>query len=424
MSKLHSAMVVYGAVDDAAARARDRAVIATLPKGFTRSRTFGDRAWSRQVAQVARAAGNAEFHRLDDALDDLSTLALADAVPDDDHLTSCDLRRLYYFTDILDQLRAAGLVECDPAKLDAVRAAVAATKCPDYTTPPGVTTTSVREVNGEYATVLLTTSHRSSVSLDQLKPVLYPTNWPKVSSFFIAMAAHPELMHDEHGWLQLTEVIGTGANAGFQLRTPLKFWMGEHNGSVFVNYDMVDHPAAFAESDRLVVVDNGYIVAVPDDPGNTSAPGVRLHTSKELLIRGMSPTAAANLADRLGWADAGEAMFFDAAGRTDLQDWVPTSSADAQPAPAVGTSTPPWTLPPGNRRQIIRTAQATAVSLLDSTARATGELARRWQDGITPEDVVAIGAGLGDEFSAVVESVFETAVDSVRPAPVGARKEK
>lgn len=423
MSKLHSAMVVYGAVDDAAARARDRAVIATLPKDFTQSRTFGDRAWSRQLAQVARAAGSAEFRRLDDALDDLSTLALADAAPDDDHLTSYDLRRLYYFTNILDQLRAAGLAECDPAKLDAVRAAVAATGCPDHTDPPGVTTTSVRQVNGEYATVLLTTSHSSSVSLEQLKPVLYPTNWPAVSSFFIAMAAHPELSHDEHGWLQLMEVIGTGADAGFQLRTPLKFWMGEHQGSVFVNYDMVDHPAAFADSDRLVVVDNGYIVAVPDDPENTSAPGVRLHTSKELLIRGMSPTAAANLADRLGWADAGEAMFFRAAGRTDLQDWVPSSSADARPAPAVATAAPPWTLPPGNRKQIIRTAQATAVSLLDSTARATGELARRWQDGITPEDVVAIGAGLGDELSTAVESVFDTAVDAVRPAAVGARKE-
>ncbi|GAA1656585.1 hypothetical protein MMUR_53580 [Mycolicibacterium murale] len=424
MSKLHSAMVVYGAVDDAAARARDKAVIAALPDNFRQSRTVGDRAWSRQVEQVARAAGSAEFHRLDDALDDLSTLALAEAVPDDNHLTPFDLRRLYYFTGILDQLRAAGLVKCDPAKLDAVRAAVAATRCPDYIKPPGVTTTSVREVNGEYATVLLTTSHSSSVSLDQLKPVLYPTNWPKVSSFFIAMAAHPELTHDEHGWLQLMEVIGTGADAGFQLRTPLKFWMGEHNGSVFVNYDMVDHPAAFADSDRLVVVDNGYIVAVPDDPGDTSAPGVRLHTSKELLIRGMSPTAAANLADRLGWADAGEAMFFRAAGRTDLQAWAPSSPTDAQPAPAVGISAPPWTLPPGNRKQIIRTAQATAVSLLDSTARSAGELAHRWQNGITPEDIVAIGADLGDELSTVVESVFDTAVDSVRPAAVGAREEK
>ncbi|AQA01679.1 hypothetical protein BVC93_03690 [Mycobacterium sp. MS1601] len=412
-------MVVYGKVDDAVAKTRDKAVIERLPDEFKQSRAFADRGWYTQVEQVAQANNGASFKQLDDALADLTSVGLANATtPDDDNLTAYDLRRLYYFTGILETLKSANLIQFDSVKLEAVKAAIRATGSPDFDKPPSISKTSVREVNGEYATVLLTSSYSASISVEQLKRVLYPVNWPKVSSFFIEMTSIPTLTHDSHGWLQLVEVIGTGANAGFQLRTPLKFWMGEHNGTAFVNYDMVETPAAFIDSDRLVVVDNGYIVAVPDNPSDPSAPGVRLHTSKELLIRGMSPTAAANLADRLGWADAGENMFFEAAGRADLAAWKPSSMADRQAPPAVDTTEPLWTLPPGNRKQIIDTAQKTAGELLDNAAKAFGTFADRWQDGITPEDIIAISTDLGNGLTETYESMFNTAVDAVRPAAV------
>jgi hypothetical protein len=430
MSKLHSAMVIYGAVDDAVVGARSPQIIKLLTERYEQTWQISQRGWYSQIRQLAAAK------EIDDALEDLATVDLAaDAQPTEQVLTKYDLRRLYYNTRILRDLEAAcsaladdepdrALISPDPQKLKAVQERIKHLIPEDYGDPPGTCTSFVREVNGEYATALLTDSFEDKVSVNQLKKVLNPQNWPKVSTFFMAME---DLKVDDFGWQQLMEVIGTGTNAGFRLRTPLKFFMGQlGDGSVFVNYDMVDNASGFKDSDHLVVVDNGYVIAVPAKPGHPEAPGVRLHTSKELLIRGMSPTAAANLACRLGWADAGEGMFFDVAAspgfakRKDLAAWVDSKATKTAPARSVdalenAAGPQSWTLPPGNRKQIFDTAAKTANAVVESTARAFGTFAGRWQDGLTPEDITAVGTELGDELTRTYESMFATAIDAVRP---------
>lgn len=430
MSKLDSAIVVYGAVDDAVVTARNPAIVALLSSLYPQTQKLSERGWFTQVRQLSES----DFTDLDVALTDLADVPLAtDDEPGENALTKYDLRRLYYYAGTLDVLRKAcsklddgdpdkELVRVDAAKLATVRQHIKDEIPDSLATPPAACTSFVRDVKGQYATVLLTDSFDPNVTVEQLKTVLNPKNWPKFSTFFTAME---DLGVDDRGWQQLMEVIGTGTDAGFQLRTPLKFYLGElDDGSVYLNYDMADDAANTPGSDHLVLVDNGYVVATPQAPNAPGQPGVRLCTSKELLISGMSPTAAANLACRLGWADAGDRMFFDVASSPDfskntkLDEWENSvARTPAEPAaPRVAAEPPPWRLPAGNRDQIITTAAAAANNLVASTARAFETFYQHWQDGLTPEEIGTIGTELGDELTRAYESMFATAVNAVRPA--------
>ncbi len=103
-----------------------------------------------------------------------------------------------------------------------------------------------------------------------MEQVLDPVNWAKCSTFFKDMKFRGL---DEQGWSRILEVVGTGSGEGFELNTPLKFWKGEvaEDGSRFVNYDMDDKASADDESDHLVVIDNGYVMATPLDKDKPEA---------------------------------------------------------------------------------------------------------------------------------------------------------
>ena len=281
----------------------------------------------------------------------------------------------------------------------------------------------VRKVRDQYCTVLTTEGFSDKVSIKQMEQVLDPVNWAKCSTFFKDMKFRGL---DEQGWSRILEVVGTGSGEGFELNTPLKFWKGEvaEDGSRFVNYDMDDKASADDESDHLVVIDNGYVMATPLDKDKPEAPGVHLYSSKELLIRGMSPTAAAAMACRLGWADAGDRMFFDIAGlpdndsrKQDLVAWAPSERPRGAPAYSEPQRAPEeiWELPGDNRKQIINTVADESKTVVASAAQAVGNVVDRWQDGIDPEDVAAISNNLGDELTRSFQMLFNTALNSVRP---------
>ncbi len=130
------------------------------------------------------------------------------------------------------------------------------------------------------------------------------------------------------------------------------------------------------------------------------------------------------MACRLGWADAGDRMFFDIAGlpdndsrKQDLVAWAPSERPRGAPAYSEPQRAPEeiWELPGDNRKQIINTVADESKTVVASAAQAVGNVVDRWQDGIDPEDVAAISNNLGDELTRSFQMLFNTALNSVRP---------
>jgi hypothetical protein len=435
MTKLHSLISVYGAIDQAAVAAKSPALSAKFAELLPGTTVLGNRGWYRQVNQIHRSKpGSVEFETLENALDDLKDVDVAKpeegSAPDANTLTKYDLAKLHQTVNALETLKAlsanendpaANVLQFQPATLAAVRSNIEfkvgvhnldSLRCECIS--------AIREVNGEYCTVLLTDSSDLDLTVDALKDILDPLNWPKVNTFFQAIERRDP---SPTGWGRMLEVVGTGDGGAFTLRTPLKYWKGDlPDGGVYLNYDMDDDAFSDAESDHLVVIDNGYIVATPTNPNHPEQPGVRLQTSKELLIRGMSPTAAATLACHLGWADAGKGMFFDTA-RLDprppgLEPWV-ISTEGAPPTPRQPHPPANWSLPATNRNEIITGAQDDANDLLSHAADAFGEFVNYWQDGLTPEDITKVSTTFGTELTRTLQNMFTNAVSTVKPATPG-----
>lgn len=440
MSKLESTIIVYGAIDQAAVAITDPKAKRVMREAFRDSAKYSQRGWFGEFRNLTSGPGTGappvSTAELDAALADLATVTRAtQTAPDADTLTFYDLVRLNHFVKALEALRnlelTAGpaVATVDTTKLAAVRQRIAELIPDDLDRSPTKCGSSVREVNGEYCTVLFTESTNPSISLSELSAVLDPSNWPACSTFFNAIEDRGT---NDRGWGRMLEVVSTGTGGGFTLKTPLKYWKGEipETGSRFINYDLDDNAFTDEASDHLVIVDNGYIVATPFDPQDIDAKGVHLYTSKELLIRGMSPTAAANLACRLGWGDAGEHMFFDIAGlpaddprRAGLTPWEISVERQGAGVSAGPGPRPPDTLvlPTANRNQILDTAAAGAYAVIDSTARAVGSAVGHWQDGLDLDEITEIGKTLGEELTSSYQTLFTTALDAVRPAKADPR---
>jgi hypothetical protein len=444
MSKLHSLLAVYGAIDEAVIAAKSQELSKKFAELLPGTTDLGNRGWYKQVTETANAVprkkpspGN--FESLQNALVDLGNVKRVDfnkgALPDEETLTKFDLSKLYQTLKALPALKelcdktndpAGAFLTFAPATLEATKthleslvpaSELEAAKCE--------CTSSIREVNGEFCTVLLTDSTNEKVSVDQLKDVLDPLNWPKCNTFFQAIEPRKK---SATGWGRMLEVVGTGADGAFTLHTPLKYWKGElDDGSVYLNYDMDDDAFSDAKSDHLVIVDNGYIAATPLVAGHPEKPGVRLRTSKELLIRGMSPTAAATLACNLGWADAGKQMFFDIAGLDPaarpkgMKKWKLSEPTKVEPVKRDLSKAPPenWSLPTTNRDEMVDGAEKDVNDLIDSGSRAVGELMEYWRDGLTPEEITTVSTTFGVELTRSVQSVFNNAVSTVKPATRG-----
>jgi hypothetical protein len=433
MTKLHSLLAVHGAIDQALAVARSPVISTTFAELLPGTTAIGTRGWYRQVTEIARSKpDSAEFVYLEDALQDLGDVGVATpedgSAPDANTLTKYDLAKLYRTVNALETLKelsakandpAAQVLQFDPSTLAAVKANIEfkvgnteldSLKCE--------CTSAIREVNGEYCTVLLTDSTDHELTVNDLKDLLDPVNWPKVNTFFQAIEPREP---SPTGWGRMLEVVGTGIGGAFTLRTPLKYWKGElRGGGIYLNYDMDDNAFSDHTSDHLVIIDNGYIVATPLNPDQPDQKGVRLQTSKELLIRGMSPTAAATLACNLGWADAGKGMFFDTARSNpqELKHWA-ISKEGAPPTKRQPHPPANWTLPATNRNEIITGAKDDADDLFDHAATAFGEFVDYWQDGLTPEDVAKVSTTFGTELTRTIQNVFTNAVSTVKPVTQG-----
>ena len=276
----------------------------------------------------------------------------------------------------------------------------------------------------QYCSTLYTNATDDDLSVDDIKKIVDPRNWSLCCKFFCTVAAQTP-PYAKHGWSRILETIGPEC-AEWCLHTALLFYYGlDDSGGIFVNYDL--DPNRQGDS-RMVEVDNGYIWITPLNGTDPSKKGVRIRTSKQERVQGLSPTATSALGCLLGWGDAANELLSGTAQMV-LDGKIPgatltpfattppnnyTSHMDsgvAQPTPIVAS---PATLPP-NFGNTVDDVRKLLNDLVNRTRDVTADAATRWLDGMSREDVKKITTGIGTNLRQYALEVYQTAESMVKP---------
>ena len=175
---------------------------------------------------------------------------------------------------------------------------------------------TLEEVNGKYCSTVVTDCSAADLSVSDIKQIVDPINWSLCSKFFCQMGKNTP-NRNAAGWSRVQEQIGAECGE-YRLITDLIFYKVQEpvgqGGSIFINYDI--DPQRGGLDRGYVEVDNGYIFVSPTNAANDPAQkGVRIQTSKQEHVDGLSPCATAALACLMGWADAGKEMLAGTARR-------------------------------------------------------------------------------------------------------------
>ena len=273
----------------------------------------------------------------------------------------------------------------------------------------------LRRVRDEYCSVITTDVSWTDISFEALVKIADPQNWDEIyHGFFCTMTPRGET---PQGWSAVGEEV-SGDCAQYSMTTPLKFWKQIGADHLLLNYDLDESHAG--DGDRLVLVDNGYIWI-------TKMPtGVRVRTSKELLIRGLSSTATTALAGGLGWADNASGMFrhgakFPGKNPTAFTNSVPKVAAMTQPQATTFPIDPP-VLPADIRAEAVDDTVDVMKGCIANLASFGSELASRWANGIDAGDLQVLGTQLGAIATDASVALFDTMSSNFRPAPIPQEK--
>lgn len=276
----------------------------------------------------------------------------------------------------------------------------------------------------QYCSTLYTNATDDDLSVDDIKKIVDPRNWSLCCKFFCTVGAQTP-PYAKHGWSRILETIGPECDE-WCLHTALLFFYGlDDSGGIFVNYDL--DPNRQGDS-RMVEVDNGYIWITPLNGTDPSKKGVRIRTSKQERVQGLSPTATSALGCLLGWGDAANELLSGTAqmvldGKipgTTLTSFVTTppnnyashmDSGVAQPTQIVES---PATLPP-NFGNTVDDVRKLLNDLINRTRDVTADAATRWLDGMSREDVKKITTGIGTNLRQYALEVYQTAESMVKP---------
>jgi len=199
---------------------------------------------------------------------------------------------------------------------------------------------SLQLINGRYCSTVVTDARADDLSVHDIERVFDPMNWSICSKFFCTM--HKNVPNrNKDSWSRVQETIGAEC-AEYGLTTDLVFFKARHaDGGIFMNYDIDPerHIDPASGDQGYVEVDNGYIWVSPLTPGHPGDKGVRIRTSKQEHVNGLSPCATAALACLMGWADAGKDMIAGTARRliaaekkgdafAPLKTWYPSNVPD------------------------------------------------------------------------------------------------
>ncbi|WP_029115865.1 hypothetical protein [Mycobacterium sp. URHB0044] len=174
---------------------------------------------------------------------------------------------------------------------------------------------ALKKVNGQYCAFVTTDATDDDLTVADIAKIVEPINWHECCTFFCHMTAQTD-PHDQNGATRVSERISAECKEYF-LDTALVFWKAKQaDGSIYINYDI---DSTRDNDTGLVEVDSGYIWITPI-PGQVT--GVRVRTSKLERVSGLSPTATAALACLLGWGSQAHEMLAGTARRY-MQNPVP-----------------------------------------------------------------------------------------------------
>jgi hypothetical protein len=356
MSKLHSQLALFGAIDQEVTNAKKclaagaadsdaikyAGVIDMVGEFLPGTAGFGQHGWYSELASffnrpdVLRSCVGFEFPTISVALNELRK-AYVDEDDRDPVLARAAyaaiiLEKIYNLTDrgrtddndVLSILRPAlrswttGDVDDAVAALEARIVAINNRQAwlthvgdavnTEFAERAFACVGTLKKVDGQYSAFITTDTTDDELTVGDLAKIVEPINWADCCAFFCKMTAQDEPFTDE-GATRVSERI-SGQCAEYFIDTALTFWKAEQSdGSIFINYDLDSQ----RDNDTgLVEVDSGYIWITPI-PGR--ATGVRIRTSKLERVSGLSPTATATLASLLGWGNHAHEMLAGTARR-------------------------------------------------------------------------------------------------------------
>ncbi len=175
---------------------------------------------------------------------------------------------------------------------------------------------AVVTVNGLLCVVIDVEMTSSKVTLNKLKDVCDPLNWPKAYPSFFCKMENRGMRYDK--WRDVLETAGfCYIPGGYLLKTALKYIKSEvSNTDARLDYDLSENQAG---ASLKVLVDRGYInmrCTSPDgDPGKT---GVWVRTRKVAHVTDISPYAQAKMLCICGYGFAAAEMLFGPATWSNL----------------------------------------------------------------------------------------------------------
>ena len=275
-------------------------------------------------------------------------------------------------------------------------------------------------VDGQYISTLYTDATDSTLKVGDITKIIDPRNWTLSCKFFCEVVAQKP-SYTRRGWSRILETISPEPEK-WCLKTALVFYYAhDGDGGIFLNYDLDPHRQ---NDSGIVEVDKGYIWITPTN-GSPRKNGVRIRTSKQERVQGLSPTATSALGCLLGWGDAayklltGAATVKKKAPQLVVHPFTPTPpkgyESDVDNSTQKQSKFPtPAKLPPnfgpavGNARDLLN-------DLINRTRDVGADAADRWLDGMTRDDVKEITDGIGTNLREFALEVYETAEDSVKP---------
>lgn len=278
-------------------------------------------------------------------------------------------------------------------------------------------------VDGQYISTLYTDATDTTLKVSDIEKIIDPQNWTLACKFFCEVVSQKP-SYTRSGWSRILETISPEPEK-WSLRTALVFYYARDDaGGIFLNYDLDPHRQ---NDSGIVEVDKGYIWITPTR-GSPGRKGVRIRTSKQERVQGLSPTATSALGCLLGWGDAAYKLLAGAAEvvvekkvppGVVIHPFSPTPptgyesdvdhATQQQPNPAT-----PATLPPifGSA---VRNARDLLNDLINRTRDVGADAADRWLDGVSRDDVEKITDGIGTNLREFALEVYQIAEDSVKP---------
>jgi hypothetical protein len=276
---------------------------------------------------------------------------------------------------------------------------------------------TLEDFGGQYCSTLYTQTTDDVLTVQNVGKILDPRNWKLYAKFFCDVSAQNPA-NTACGWARILETIGPEC-AEWRMKTALLFCYGsDGNGGIYLNYDL----DPLRDNDcGMVEVDNGYIWVRPLNGSDPSQAGVRIHTSKQERVQGLSPTATAALGCLLGWATAANDLLSGTASKVIKNPGIPTEpfaisvltgneklSGVGQPVAGPPQLPPDFGHAMGDARKLLN-------DYIDRSRNLVAKAADRWLDGMTSDDVKEITTELGKDVEEFAVEAYKTAESNVRP---------